>query len=230
MIAGPVSGLILTYSHWRWMFVIEAIPGLFWSLVWWRAIDDRPQDAKWLPERERADLIQKLAARGRGTGNDLGPLALYSVASGRASAGALQLPCADGRMGRQFLVPHRLEGNGSADWDRWAARRGTVGARNHHDDVGREQLGPAARTQMAHDRGDGCRRRAVADPAVYGRRHLGDGDLPVDCDGRIPGPLRPVLDTAQRSAAGERGRGRDRPDQRRRQSRRYRSAPISSAW
>jgi MFS family permease len=62
MIAGPVSGLILTYSHWRWMFVIEAIPGLFWSLVWWRAIDDRPQDAKWLPERERADLIQKLAA------------------------------------------------------------------------------------------------------------------------------------------------------------------------
>jgi MFS family permease len=62
MIAGPISGLILAYSHWRWMFVIEAIPGLFWSLVWWWAIDDRPEDAKWLPERERADLIQKLAA------------------------------------------------------------------------------------------------------------------------------------------------------------------------
>jgi sugar phosphate permease len=62
MIAGPISGLILTYSHWRWMFVIEAIPGLFWSLVWWWAIDDRPQDAKWLPEQERAELIQRLAA------------------------------------------------------------------------------------------------------------------------------------------------------------------------
>jgi MFS family permease len=62
MIAGPISGLILTYSHWRWMFVIEAIPGLFWSLVWWRSIDDRPQDAKWLPEQERAELVERLAA------------------------------------------------------------------------------------------------------------------------------------------------------------------------
>lgn len=62
MIAGPISGLILTYSDWRWMFVIEAIPGLFWSLVWWWAIDDRPQDAKWLPEQERTALVQRLAA------------------------------------------------------------------------------------------------------------------------------------------------------------------------
>src|SRR5262249_44539552 len=28
MIAGPISGLILSYSHWRWMFVVEAVPGL----------------------------------------------------------------------------------------------------------------------------------------------------------------------------------------------------------
>jgi sugar phosphate permease len=59
MIAGPISGLILTYSHWRWMFVIEAMPGLLWSLVWWWAIEDRPADAKWLPERD--ELIRQLA-------------------------------------------------------------------------------------------------------------------------------------------------------------------------
>ncbi|HVX76477.1 MAG TPA: MFS transporter [Bradyrhizobium sp.] len=64
MIAGPASGLILTYSHWRWMFVIEAMPGLFWSIVWWWAIEDRPEDARWLPEQERSDLIEKLAAEG----------------------------------------------------------------------------------------------------------------------------------------------------------------------
>jgi len=67
MIAGPISGLILTYSHWRWMFVIEAVPGFLWALVWWWAIDDRPQDAKWLAEEERADLIRQLAAEDEAT-------------------------------------------------------------------------------------------------------------------------------------------------------------------
>ena len=61
MIAGPISGLILTYSHWRWMFAIEAIPGLVWALVWWWAIEDRPSDAKWLPLRERVELTAALA-------------------------------------------------------------------------------------------------------------------------------------------------------------------------
>jgi MFS family permease len=62
MFAGPISGLILTYSSWRWMFVIEAMPGFLWALVWWWAIDDRPQDAKWLSESERAALTAQLAA------------------------------------------------------------------------------------------------------------------------------------------------------------------------
>lgn len=60
MIAGPISGLILSYSHWRWMFVLEAIPGLVWAIVWWWAIEDRPEDAKWLPAGERSDLIERL--------------------------------------------------------------------------------------------------------------------------------------------------------------------------
>jgi MFS family permease len=67
MIAGPISGLILSYSHWRWMFVIEAVPGFLWALVWWWAIDDRPQDAKWLSEPERAELVRQLAAEDAAT-------------------------------------------------------------------------------------------------------------------------------------------------------------------
>lgn len=62
MIAGPISGLVLTYSNWRWMFLIEAIPGLLWTLVWWKAIEDHPADAKWLPESERSELVGRLAA------------------------------------------------------------------------------------------------------------------------------------------------------------------------
>jgi sugar phosphate permease len=67
MIAGPISGLILSYLHWRWMFVIEAAPGFLWALVWWWAIDDRPLDAKWLSENERARLVLQLAAEDEAT-------------------------------------------------------------------------------------------------------------------------------------------------------------------
>jgi sugar phosphate permease len=62
MIAGPISGLILSYSDWRWMFVLEAAPGFLWALVWWYAIDDRPQEARWLPQDERERLAAAFAA------------------------------------------------------------------------------------------------------------------------------------------------------------------------
>jgi MFS family permease len=62
MIAGPLSGLILSYSSWRWMFLIEALPGLMWAAVWWWAIDDSPHRAAWLDPSEREDLIAKLDA------------------------------------------------------------------------------------------------------------------------------------------------------------------------
>jgi sugar phosphate permease len=62
MIAGPISGTILTFADWRLMFVIEAMPGFLWALVWWWAISDRPQDARWLPEAQCAALTRDLAA------------------------------------------------------------------------------------------------------------------------------------------------------------------------
>ena len=62
VIAGPLSGLILSYSSWRWMFALEAGPALVWALVWIWAIDDEPRTARWLPEAERAVLIPVLDA------------------------------------------------------------------------------------------------------------------------------------------------------------------------
>jgi sugar phosphate permease len=67
MIAGPISGMILTYADWRLMFVIEAMPGFIWTLVWWWAISDRPQDAEWLSEAECAALTRELAAEEKTT-------------------------------------------------------------------------------------------------------------------------------------------------------------------
>lgn len=60
LIANPVSGLVLTFFDWRAMFVIEAIPGLIWGIVWALAIDDLPEHATWLPEEQRRSLVAEL--------------------------------------------------------------------------------------------------------------------------------------------------------------------------
>jgi MFS family permease len=65
MIANPVSGAILGFASWRWMFAIEAIPGLIWGLVWWFAIEDNPRDAVWLDPAERQELLATLEAERR---------------------------------------------------------------------------------------------------------------------------------------------------------------------
>jgi MFS family permease len=58
----PLSGLILSYSNWGWMFIIEAVPTLLWCIVWWFAIDDDPRRAPWLDEVERELLVRALDA------------------------------------------------------------------------------------------------------------------------------------------------------------------------
>ena len=62
VIANPVSGLVLTYFDWRDMFVVEALPALLWGVVWWWAVADRPESARWLPAAERDRLVAALAA------------------------------------------------------------------------------------------------------------------------------------------------------------------------
>jgi MFS family permease len=62
ILVGPLSGLILSYSNWGWMFIIEAVPSLLWAIVWWFAIDDDPRRAPWLDEVEREFLVRALDA------------------------------------------------------------------------------------------------------------------------------------------------------------------------
>jgi sugar phosphate permease len=60
VIANPVSGLVLHFTSWRAMFVIEALPALLWGLVWWWAVEDDPRDARWLEPVERDRLVAAL--------------------------------------------------------------------------------------------------------------------------------------------------------------------------
>lgn len=61
MLAGPISGLILTYSNWHLMFALEGFPAWIWAAVWWFTIPERPAQADWLPEAERKNLAEQLA-------------------------------------------------------------------------------------------------------------------------------------------------------------------------
>jgi sugar phosphate permease len=60
VIANPISGLVLAHFGWQMMFIIEAIPGVLWALVWVWAISDEPRSVDWLDAREKAQLINAL--------------------------------------------------------------------------------------------------------------------------------------------------------------------------
>ncbi|MFZ0217282.1 MAG: MFS transporter [Candidatus Dormiibacterota bacterium] len=64
VIASPISGLILGASHdnFRLLFVIEGLPPLIWAVVWAIVIKDRPRDAAWMSDGDKAALERVLTA------------------------------------------------------------------------------------------------------------------------------------------------------------------------
>ncbi|MDH0303235.1 MULTISPECIES: MFS transporter [unclassified Pseudomonas] len=61
-----VSGYLVQQFDWRWMFIIEGAPAILWAFIWWRLVDDRPEQAKWLDAQEKAALREALAAEQQG--------------------------------------------------------------------------------------------------------------------------------------------------------------------
>ena len=61
----PLSGLLLDHNWlglagWRWVFIIEGIPAVLLGIVVLFHLPDRPKDAKWLPDDERAWITAEL--------------------------------------------------------------------------------------------------------------------------------------------------------------------------
>ncbi|TKI06979.1 MFS transporter [Martelella alba] len=61
MLTAPISGGIIAALDWRWLFIIEGLLSLVVLLIWWHLISDRPEEARWLPARERDYLVSELA-------------------------------------------------------------------------------------------------------------------------------------------------------------------------
>jgi sugar phosphate permease len=55
-----VSGYLVQAVGYRWMFIIEGLPAIAWAFVFRALVADRPVDAYWLSEDERADIDDTL--------------------------------------------------------------------------------------------------------------------------------------------------------------------------
>ena len=66
VIATPLSQFLmrnvawLGYAGWRWVFFLEGIPSILLGIVTWFYLTDHPREAKWLPEDEKAWLVDEL--------------------------------------------------------------------------------------------------------------------------------------------------------------------------
>lgn len=61
-----LSGYLIDAVGWRWMFILEGLPAIIWAFFWWRLVDDKPKDAKWLTDQEKGDLEQQLMLEQQG--------------------------------------------------------------------------------------------------------------------------------------------------------------------
>ena len=71
-----VSGYLLNSLGWRWMFIWEGVPAVIWAFFWWKLIDNRPKDAKWLTQEEKDALEEALQKEQEG----IKPVKNYLVA------------------------------------------------------------------------------------------------------------------------------------------------------
>lgn len=67
IIGAPLSSYLMGIeafgmTGWRFMFLAEGIPSVLFALVVWFFLDDKPEQAKWLDEKERHWLVTKLNA------------------------------------------------------------------------------------------------------------------------------------------------------------------------
>ncbi|MGN6248464.1 MAG: MFS transporter [Ginsengibacter sp.] len=55
-----LSGYLVNSMGWRWMFILEGLPAIAWAFFWWRLVEDKPKNAKWLSDSEKINLEEIL--------------------------------------------------------------------------------------------------------------------------------------------------------------------------
>lgn len=57
-----LSGYLIQSFGWRGMFIIEGLPPILWAFLWWRLVENRPEDVAWLNKAEAAAVNERLRA------------------------------------------------------------------------------------------------------------------------------------------------------------------------
>jgi ACS family hexuronate transporter-like MFS transporter len=66
VVAPPLIALVLSYLHWRWIFIMTGLLGLLWTIWWWLSyVPPADEVASYdqegvLPRREQAPALEKL--------------------------------------------------------------------------------------------------------------------------------------------------------------------------
>jgi MFS family permease len=94
-LGSPVSAALLGLNGvaglagWQWLFVAEAAPSLVVAVIVFFYLTDRPADARWLADDERAWLVQRLAAEDKLRATVSPASVLKSLYDGRVLAASL---------------------------------------------------------------------------------------------------------------------------------------------
>lgn len=64
VVMGPVSGVILQATNWRWLFVLEGVPAVLFALLVLAVGAAKPEQARWLPTAERDYILRGRANSG----------------------------------------------------------------------------------------------------------------------------------------------------------------------
>ena len=75
IIGGPISGWIMGamggaagLANWQWLFILEGIPSIVVGLLTLAMVADKPADARWLTDSEKARVLADLEADRRSAG------------------------------------------------------------------------------------------------------------------------------------------------------------------
>src|SRR4029077_437869 len=71
-----LSGYLVKDFGWRGMFIIEGLPPILWAFIWWRLVQNRPEQAPWLNPGESAAVSARLSDEQTG----IAPVADYRAA------------------------------------------------------------------------------------------------------------------------------------------------------
>ncbi len=115
----PLSGAILSTGgalglrSWQLLFLLEGVPALVIGFLVWRLLDDRPSEARWLSDDERALVARRIAAD-RGEHADRDRLTLrQGLTNPRVLLlGAVYFGCIAGNYGLAFWLPQIIKAFG----------------------------------------------------------------------------------------------------------------------